>query len=259
MTEKTTWSGGLFAIALMACALHLPNASAGDGGQRWWEEHQKTSNPPSNRPPTQPPAASLEGVLGVGADQSWTVANGNYTINHVASIPVAMRHAAGRNDTGWDVLKVEDGPEVVLDGRNQYPTGIEVTGWVRLSRTGSYIRMRVARHEPPIDPKEPGKPRPEKYLQLLLHINTAYGNAWCGLDQDGGALFDGKALRAKSNWPDAEPPSSLSYMPRAYVHFLPGWPEAKRTRIESDMASMPAVDDRWYGLRIELSKGAVRV
>ena len=167
MTEKTTWSGGLFAIALMACALHLPSASAGDGGQHWWEEHQNTSNPPSNRPPTQPPAASLEGVLGIGADQSWTVANGNYTINHVTSIPVAMRHAAGRNDTGWDVFKVEDGPEVVLDGRNQYPTGIEVTGWVRLSRTGSYIRMRVARHQPPIDPKDPAKPPSGKISSVV--------------------------------------------------------------------------------------------
>jgi hypothetical protein len=128
-------------------------------------------------------------------------------------------------------------------------------------RLTALIRLRADEEHPNVsadffvgrkDDKLPG-------LRMLLTTSREAAAVSCTVQQDGKALHDAATLAKKLDW-HPEVNSGFTYYPRAYGlrDIRPGWPVDFRVRIEHDMAKLPGVHEKWYAVRIELSRTEVR-
>lgn len=200
--------------------------------------------------------ASLDSVLGAGADKTWKMEAGGYSIANLAELPFSISRTAA-NGSGHPVLRPSEGANLVLDGQTRQASGVEVTAWVRLKRQGSSVCLQLARNPLAPNPASPGKSA-ETFLSLTCTASPDQGQIQCVAGTETGSLHDIKALAAKSDWPEVQKPFECNYFPRAYTSFPPYWSGERRTRIENDMMSLPSSEERWYCIRVELGQGFAR-
>jgi hypothetical protein len=173
----------------------------------------------------QPPS-SLEPVFGKGADGAWSVTGGFTTALTAGKDPVTLESktpAAGpRQVRALLRLRTDVAPAASAD-------------------------LYLARKD-----KDTG-------LRLLLSTTRGAELVSCQVQQNGKPLHDEAALAASLDW-QPEVHNGFTYYPRAYSlnDIRPGWPEDFRVRIEHDMAALPAVNDKWLSVRVELRDGEVR-
>lgn len=96
-------------------------------------------------------------------------------------------------------------------------------------------------------------------LRMSISAGKGAEAITCTVNRDGKLLSDGKQQSAKLDWVPMNS-SRLQYYPRAYPFstIRPGWPDDFRARVETDMASLPDVPDKWLAVRIELKPGIAR-
>ena len=155
-------------------------------------------------------------------------------------------------DLGSDVLTVREAAGLVLTSRTSLRSGVEISALVRL-RTGRAPNASAI-FTVALGVGAEGK---EQGTAFLLNRSGAADSLTCSVYGQQGPLHDVKALAAESDWlPQVS--SSETYSLRAIDQYLPGWEEGFRARVEADMASIPAIDDKWLSVRIELRKGMMR-
>jgi hypothetical protein len=198
------------------------------------------------------PANSLAPVFGPASDKEWAVSTGSFTTAPLSGHPFPVADAA----TGSNVLMVGE-RGVTLDSRVNYPAGMEIKTMLRFTHDGrpnASADFYVGRHTTSsADTQKSFAHNLRFYIAATKATETL--NAYCY--QDGAALHDLKALAEKLHWqPQNE--NDFTYQLHAYQEYLPGWPEDVRANIEKDMASLPAIGDKWVSVRIELDKGLAR-
>ena len=205
-------------------------------------------------PPASTSLPSLTPLFGPDAGQAWSVAGGSYVVSREAELPFAARKQPGDSDPCWPVLTAGEGKDLVLNGLANYPAGVEVQLMVRLRGKASADIM-VARQPAKADAPK-AKKNAEPSLRLLLAGSPANGQVHVSAMENGQPLHDVKILAEKLDWKPS-PANHLVYKPQAYTGYSPGWPEDFRARIEHDMGQLPALEDRWINVRVELQKGRV--
>lgn len=246
-------AGAASAVAGSASAVAGSASGAERGAAAWWAPQGGTPAPK----PAAPASVSLDPVFGPGADQLWTVTAGDYIIDRIGSRPFPAPAQYGEGAQGPYVLTVGK-QGAYIESRTRYPAGIQITCMVRLTHGGpvnSYADFYLGRHEE----KDPANPQKsvDKLLRMYLAANrdAQYVSVTC--QQNNQPLHDIKALTDKLDW-NATNRNDFLYYPRAYRKYLPGWPEDFRARVEKDMASIPALSDKWMSVRFELKNGFAR-
>ncbi|NQU10350.1 hypothetical protein HQ590_06150, partial [bacterium] len=196
------------AVIVAACTPPGPSPSA----TAWW---QPVVTRPVPRGATNEPA-SLESVLGPGADLDWSVASGDYVIGREPGFDHGILTADGRTT-------------LVLSNRTHYPAGVAVSARLRLRGTSPGAYLAVARARIP-NPDKPGQSI-ERNLRLLVTASPATGHIQANAQQDNKALHDLKALTEDLDW-HSPWQNGFGYEPRAYTKFLPGWPADFRAQLE---------------------------
>ena len=242
MLRRALAFGGILTLLVCCSAADQPNARP----KTWW-----SSGPWMSKPIAAPPAVaagaaapSLDPILGRGADVAWTVASGKFAIarDPLLNAPVLTAGAAA----------------VVLEGRTRYPAGVEIRALVRFKTPAagsSWLDLAVGRHDAK-DAADPNKIVPKSF-RMYVQATKAADSLRASCSQDGKPLHNLAALAEKLDWAPQNV-NDFDFVLHAYRQFLPGWPESFRAQIEHDMAEVPAMDDKWVTLRIELDKGLAR-
>jgi hypothetical protein len=185
---------------------------------------QKTALPP------------LEPVFGKGA-AGWKVMSGTFTPGNDAAL-------------GRAILNV-DKSALVLASKMPQAEAREVRALVRL-RTDLAPGVSATFQVACKDAKDPG-------LSLQLGSSRGAEHVSCSVLQGGKALHDVERLAKTMDW-TPQVSNGFTYYPRAYSDkdIPASWPADVRTRIQRDMASLPAAKDKWLEVRIQLRPGEVR-
>lgn len=182
-------------------------------------------------------AFSLSPVLGPDADRAWSVASGSGSVSRL---------------DGRAVLTA-GGKSIVLEGRTRYAGPVEFNARIRMpeARRAVFVFARRWEADTNVPPRQV-----ERFLKLVLS-SSATESVGASVTRDAKPLNDPATQSASADWASAAS-SGITYEPRAYTRFLPGWDRDYRARIEHDMAGIPPLPEKWLAVRVELSNGSVK-
>jgi hypothetical protein len=188
--------------------------------------------------PKTPPAPSLEPVLGKGADAIWQQTGGPF--------------AVAKDQAGSALYLTVGKAALVLESKAPQKGAREVRARVRL-RTEEAPSVAADFSFAKKDTKDPG-------LRVVLTSARGAETITCQVQQGGKPLHDAAALPKNQNW-EWIASNAFTFYPRAYSpkDNRKEWPADVRTRIERDMAGLPAAGDKWLEVRVQLWPGQVRV
>ncbi|HQY60218.1 MAG TPA: hypothetical protein PK141_02400 [Polyangiaceae bacterium] len=218
-----------------------------------WGSACAPSREPAPAPGAPEPAASSARPAGPW----WTLADAPVPLDPVALAPTGgSRVETARDPRLGVVLRAAKDQPVTLESPAWRAEAREVRALVRFrpkagsTTTASFAFARRAAEGEDAAPPYAG-------LQLTLGASRSPSLVSASVTENDGPLFDPKVFE-KLDWPFT-PSTTLDYRLRAVEAFEPGWPEAFRSALEADMASLPALDDKWLAVRAELRRGAVSV